>query len=596
MDTTVGSMSTPNLTSTVGNGNSVSAVDRPGSSSSTILGSTSKPTADALRKQIRTKRKETDLRRMLHSYDLTMAPPERVKRLAQVFDDIGTRSSCPTHLIYSPKPVPRKKQKSRVPISKHDNSTTSTINQKDFAKDRAAYEMRLEKERRDFAEKIEHTKDAIETDLEDIDFLKQQMQAQKERIASHQNAPRAQEREAEAGMILPVTGYNNASVLNKRMVEKSLAQLTKRIMQKRAEGNDAIGENMKIKYVIDNLRRERTTFIKIFRNMNEELTEIKRQIAEDEEFVQTANSDRADLHNEIRNAQQTRDEMRSDAERDLTELEQKRLDELRLEKLAKEAEEEKRRKERNRKRAEAKAARNRAREEHQKQHDAHMAASKTRGLLGSTESVESGGSSILPGTGPSVVGGSSILDSQSALSGFGSQSIGIMESVGKDGSEQGRKAMEEIYNEWSEVWDRLLEGTVIRKQRPYDAGGKTKDVSSDRLGIQLHTKSADGFGSGNQPPSMQGAAAEEKRLRTSLVNELRTNADASFSQMQTLNDMKNKRDALQSSIRDMQVEMRQLERARKESGGADDNDRGSVSFAMGEIVQKQLECTISLQI
>ena len=587
---------------------SSSALDPPGTAGSmlgstagsvaggggTAVGASKAQTAGALRKSIRAKRKETDLRRMLHSYDLTTAPPERVKRLAQVFDDIGTRSSCPTHLIYSPKPVPRGKHKNRVPISKSTVSTSaagSMLASKDFAKDRAAYELKLEKERRDFAEKIERTRDAIETDLEDIDFLKQQMLAQKERIAAHQNAPRAQEREAEAGMILPVTGYNNASVLNKRMVEKSLMQLTKRIMQKRAEGNDAIGDNMKIKYVIDNLRRERHTFIKIFRNMNEELTEIKRQVADDEEFIETANGDRADLHTEIRNAQQTRDEMRADAERDLAELEQKRLDEERLEKLAREAEDEKRRKERNQKRADVKAARNRAREEHQKKHVAHMAASKTSGLLGG-DSVESGGSAILasqglPGGGgveSSIMDGSSTLDSLSAITASMGDAAG-----GKGAADRGREGMEEIFDEWQNLWGKLLEGTLHRKQRGSSnargdggAGGKTSnkdgtgEVSSNPRRGSTRPKPMNGYGSGNAPPSPGGAAAEETHLRTKLVDELRANADANFSQMQLLNDLRNKRHALSNNIRDLQVEVRQLERARSDAGGADDGT-GTVS-------------------
>ena len=370
------------------------------------------PTAEALRKLIRTKRKENDLRRMLHSYDLTNSNPNQVKRLAEVFDDIGTRSSCPTHLIYSPK----KMQLNHTVREKPEYIKGL----KDHKAEKNTYLEGLEQARRDYGEKIEKIKDSIETDVEDIDFLKQQMQAQKERIASHQDAPRAQERDAEAGMILPVTGYNNASQLNKRMVEKSLHQLVKRIMNKRAEVNDAIGENNKIKYVIDNLRRERTTFQQIFGDMHEDLSNIKSQIKDDEEYTVQTNGDRKDLNTEIINAVTERDEKNNEGYKKMEEMEQARLDEIRLDQIAKDADEESRRQERWRKREEAKARRTRAREEHQRKHDAHMKDKKSHGLLSFKDDDDAHDDDLEAslGNGDMLEGDTEILDSMEEISTF----------------------------------------------------------------------------------------------------------------------------------------------------------------------------------
>ena len=136
------------------------------SMSSSTLSATSKVTTEGMRKMLRTKRKENDLRRMLHSYDLTNSNPTQVKRLAEVFDDIGTRSSCPTHLIYSPK---------KMKIGNFTREKPEYIKGlKDHKAEKKLYFERLEQSRRDYGEKIEKIKDSIETDLEDIDFLKQQ--------------------------------------------------------------------------------------------------------------------------------------------------------------------------------------------------------------------------------------------------------------------------------------------------------------------------------------------------------------------------------------------------------------------------------------
>ena len=530
-------------------------------------GSTAKQTKEAQSKIIRTKRKENDLRRMLHSYDLTKADPTQVKRLAETFDDIGTRSSCPTHLIYSPK---------KLSLKMHDRQKPEYIKGlKDHAADKINYVERLELTKREFAEKIEKIKDLIETDVEDIDFLRQQMQAQKERIASHQDAPRAQERDAEAGMILPVTGYNNASQLNKRMVEKSLFQLVKRIMNKRAEVNDAIGENNKIKYVIDNLRRERHTFMQISGDMHEELSEIKASIKHDEEYTEQTNEERKELHKEINHARNEFDEMRRDAQAQLEEEEQKRLEEIRLEQIAKDADDNKRREERRRKREESKARRTKAREEHQKNHEAHMKSNRSNVFGGgdssvmgdgdgSTTDTSNGGSSMHGGSSNALDGGGSSLLSIGPPGGVGASMVDVMNA--------GSDAMREMYTEWCSTWTKLLEGTNIRSKFIAELGGDNGDSSSSSSPINPAVKRRQSMRPGKL--SLGGGMTPEQletKMRNRLCYELRSNADSDFSQIRQVNELKNNRDALHMEIRELRAAMRQLEKGQREGGtfGAD---------------------------
>ena len=544
-----------------------------GTSTLSMNASTNKPTKESMNKIIRTKRKENDLRRMLHSYDLTKANPNQVKRLAEVFDDIGTRSSCPTHLIYSPK---------KMSLKAHNRAKPEYIKGlKDHAADKINYLERLENARGEFAEKIERIKDLIETDVEDIDFLKQQMQAQKERIASHQDAPRAQERDAEAGMILPVTGYNNASQLNKRMVEKSLAQLVKRIMNKRAEVNDAIGENNKIKYVIDNLRRERTTYIGIIKDLHDELSEIKSNIKNDEEYIEQTNNDRKEMNEHINNAQNEREEMIREHHAQLDELEEKRLEEIRLDKIAQEADEEKRRKERWRKRNEAKARRNKAREEHQRQHDAHMKSKKGAFDFGNDSTTnggdDHGGSSMVNS---SLNGGGSALDSSLSLNSLSHPSGGSLHD--RSTHNVGGAIMEEMYGEWTTTWNLLLDGTNIRHRFLNEARevkeSSDSSLSSKRRASMRPGRSTSVTGSpiaSNQATSTLTMEELNLKMRNRLVYELRSNADANFQLMQQLNELKNNRDALNTNIRDISITLRQLERSQS-SGGADEADMSTV--------------------
>ena len=557
------------------------------SMSSSTLSSTSKVTTEGMRKMLRTKRKENDLRRMLHSYDLTNSNPTQVKRLAEVFDDIGTRSSCPTHLIYSPK---------KMKIGNFTREKPEYIKGlKDHKAEKKLYFERLEQSRRDYGEKIEKIKDSIETDLEDIDFLKQQMQAQKERIASHQDAPRAQERDAEAGMILPVTGYNNASQLNKRMVEKSLQQLVKRIMNKRAEVNDAVGENNKIKYVIDNLRRERHTFQQIFGDMHEDLSNIKNQIKEDEEYTEQTNNDRRDLNTEIINAISEREENNAQGQKNMAEMEQARLDEIRLEQLSKDAEEEKRRQERWKKREEAKARRTKAREEHQRKHDSHM-KNKTRNVFGGGGEEDLDASLDLeesPRKESALNGGSSALDASMLLNGGESSMV-------SDIGNAGGAVLEEMFADWNKTWDRLLFGTNIRQRvmnELYGSSGKNEEEVKSPTGspnmqrrqsvrpIMSSSKSNSNSSSGGHNNHVithnnirdMSPAALDANLRTRLCYELRSNAEADFQLMQQLNELKNTSDALNSQIREITIETRQLERIQRD-GGADDADLGTVKL------------------
>ena len=134
-------------------------------------------------------------------------------------------------------------------------------------------------------------------------------------------------------------------------------------MKKLAEYNDAVGKNNDIKYVIDNLRRERTTFIKIFTNMNDELEALRAETQQNQVEIEQTERERAELDNEIRAVRNEAQDKRVDAEHEWNKLEEKRLEEERLDRIAQEEEDRLRREERERKRQEAKQARARARDE-----------------------------------------------------------------------------------------------------------------------------------------------------------------------------------------------------------------------------------------
>ena len=213
--------------------------------------------------------------------------------------------------------------------------------------------------KRRFAERIEIIKDKIETTMEDIEFIKQQIVACNERTASHNNAPRAQD--SDAVVILPVTGSYNCSEMNTRMLQKSREILIRRTMNKRAEVNDAIGENMTIKYDIDNLRREKTTFVKIFNNMREEVDALKEQVRNDEADMEEVNKERDELVGEYKQVVAEWDEKRTELENEYHKIGKAIEESERLEKLAREAEEKAKKEERSRKREEAKQQRARER-------------------------------------------------------------------------------------------------------------------------------------------------------------------------------------------------------------------------------------------
>ena len=74
----------------------------------------SKLKEEELRKRMRTARREKALKAMLHTYDLRGVNPEEAMKVAEMLDDIGTRSASPTHLLYVPKSSPIKEIESTV--------------------------------------------------------------------------------------------------------------------------------------------------------------------------------------------------------------------------------------------------------------------------------------------------------------------------------------------------------------------------------------------------------------------------------------------------------------------------------------------------
>ena len=157
--------------------------------------------------------------------------------------------------------------------------------------------------------------------------------------------------------------------------------------------------------------------------------------------------------------------------------------------------------------------------------------------------------------------------------------------------------MEGIFAEWNKTWSTLLEGTNIRQRVMNELYGNSGNSSEDKMGGSGGAPSASG---GNANPSRRqsirpvlknnknnnithnninslSSSELNANLRTRLCYELRTNADADFQLMQQLNELKNKRDALHSELRDITIETRKLERIQKD-GGADDADLGTVKL------------------
>ncbi len=310
---------------------------------------------EELRKRMRTARREKALKALLHTYDLRGAEPEEAMRVAEMLDDIGTRSASPVHLLYVPKQSPIREIKSTLHTETTGSllASTKTINLKNDTNF-------LETLKKRFTSRIEKMKDKIETCTEDIEFMKQQTVACLERTASHNMAPRAQD--SEAVVILPVTGAHNCSILNQRMLDRSCEILKRRTMTKRAEVNDAVGDNMTIKYDIDNLRRERTTFQKILSEMRTEVDALKDQVKKDEQEMDDTQRERDELSSEYKQAMNEWNEKLVEFDEEAEKITKAEQEQERLEKLAREAEEKAKRQERNRKREEAKAQRARERE------------------------------------------------------------------------------------------------------------------------------------------------------------------------------------------------------------------------------------------
>jgi hypothetical protein len=309
---------------------------------------------EELRKRMRTARREKALKALLHTYDLRGADPEEAMRVAEMLDDIGTRSASPTHLLYVPKSPTVKEIKSSIVIDAVCGMPNAkTMNLKNDA-------VILETTKKRFNSRIEKMKDKIEACAEDIEFMRSQQIACLERTASHNLAPRAQD--SDAVVILPVTGAHNCSTMNQRMLGRSLEILKRRTMTKRAEHNDAVGGNENIKYEIDNLRRERTTFIKIINDLCDELNHLKTEVKNTEGTMDETQRERDDLVGEYNQVINEWGEKCAEYEAEYDKMGKAQAEQERLDKLARNSEEKARREERNRQREEAKAERARERE------------------------------------------------------------------------------------------------------------------------------------------------------------------------------------------------------------------------------------------
>ena len=71
---------------------------------------------EELRKRMRTARREKALKALLHTYDLRGANPDEAMKVAEMLDDIGTRSASPTHLLYVPKNSPIREIESTIHV------------------------------------------------------------------------------------------------------------------------------------------------------------------------------------------------------------------------------------------------------------------------------------------------------------------------------------------------------------------------------------------------------------------------------------------------------------------------------------------------
>ena len=401
----------------------------------------SKLKEEELRKRMRTARREKALKAMLHTYDLRGVNPEEAMKVAEMLDDIGTRSASPTHLLYVPKSSPIKEIESTIHIDVIKGlGDTRKLNLKKDA-------TFLTDLKRRFVERIEIVKDKIETTMEDVEFIRGQIVACNERTASHNNAPRAQD--SDAVVILPVTGSYNCSELNTRMLMKSREILMRRKMNKRAEVNDAIGENMTIKYDIDNLRREKTTFVKIFNSMREEVNSLKQQVKDDEEDMVEVNKEREELLSEYKQVMAEWDEKREELEKEYEKIGKAIEETERLEKLAREAEEKAKREERSRKREEAKQQRARER------------AAQAISVVERNQMFESSPS---PLNSP-LIGGTKKLGSPNEETLATSQTMGGKKMASPSRQQLPRDAMEEMILEMETNWENILQLTNYQNLR-----------------------------------------------------------------------------------------------------------------------------------
>lgn len=117
-------------------------------------------------------------------------------------------------------------------------------------------------------------------------------------------------------------GGVNAARENQRMVNKQVKILENRLDKALVRFNEALSENKRLRQEIDNLRRERVVFDNIYRKLERELHEKKRQMANTIEMSNQAYEARDQAQIEVAAIEQTNAKEQSDFEAQMSQLEE----------------------------------------------------------------------------------------------------------------------------------------------------------------------------------------------------------------------------------------------------------------------------------
>lgn len=116
-------------------------------------------------------------------------------------------------------------------------------------------------------------------------------------------------------------GYN-AGTENETVLEKQTKILENRLDKANQKFNEAIAINKQLRQQIDSLRRERVIFDKLYKKLEKELHEKRKEMANIIETANTAYEERDKANDHIQNLKQQAKRESADFEKDLRDLSQ----------------------------------------------------------------------------------------------------------------------------------------------------------------------------------------------------------------------------------------------------------------------------------